>query len=55
MAQRQTPTIADSREFLLLHAELLGNDAPLRHYSRERLLGVEARARFVEPDLAPLP
>lgn len=27
----------------------------LRHYSRERLLSAEARARFVEPDLEPLP
>jgi hypothetical protein len=26
-----------------------------RHYSRERLLSTEARANWVEPDLAPLP
>ena len=26
-------------------------DAPLRHYSRERLFSVEARRRHVEPDL----
>jgi hypothetical protein len=30
-------------------------DAPLRYYSRQRLFSVDARARFVEPDLAPLP
>lgn len=30
-------------------------DAPLAHYSRERLMSLTARACFVEPDLAPLP
>lgn len=29
-------------------------DLPLRHYSRVRLMSVEARARWVEPDLQPL-
>lgn len=28
-----------------------GRDAPLRHYSRERLFSVEARRQLVEPDL----
>src|SRR6266404_3832761 len=28
--------------------------APMRHYSRDRLLSIEARARFIEPDLLPL-
>jgi hypothetical protein len=39
------------REMLtrLGHREL-----PFAYYSRERLLSVEARARFVEPDLRPL-
>jgi hypothetical protein len=32
----------------------LARDALFRHYSRERLMSVEARARFVEPDLEPL-
>jgi hypothetical protein len=32
---------------------LLGRDALLRHYSNERLFSLEARARYVEPDLAP--
>jgi len=54
-AQRQGPVLADSREFLRTHKELLGKDAPLRHYSRELLFSVAARARFVAPDLAPLP
>ena len=54
-ARRQTPALTDSREFLATHAELLGKEAPLRYYSRELLFSVAARARFVAPDLAPLP
>ena len=54
-AQRQTPAVEDSRQFLAIHGELLSKDAPLRHYSRERLFSVAARASFVAPDLAPLP
>ena len=54
-AQRQSPTVDDSRDFLATHEQLLSKDAPLRHYSRERLFSVAARARFVAPDLAPLP
>ena len=30
-------------------------DAPLRHWSRVRLLSVEARRSWLDPDLAPLP
>jgi hypothetical protein len=33
----------------------LGKDAVLRHYSRELVTSVRARAMFVEPDLLPLP
>lgn len=33
----------------------LERTAPLGYYSRERLFSVEARARFVPPDLAELP
>jgi hypothetical protein len=33
----------------------LDRAAPLRHYSRDRLFSVAARASFVPPDLAPLP
>lgn len=36
-------------------AQPLSRDVPLRFYSRERLLSLEARATFVPPDLAPLP
>jgi len=44
-----------SDAFVDAHAGALGRDAALRHYSRERLMSVRARAVFVEPDLAPLP
>lgn len=47
-----------SHRFLDVHADLVGPDSlgPLLvHYTRERLLGPEARAAFVEPDRAPLP
>jgi hypothetical protein len=44
-----------SGAFVDAHAGALGKDAALRHYSRERLMSVRARAVFVEPDLAPLP
>lgn len=44
---------ADSASFLASHA--LGRDAPLRHYTRERLFSLPARAMFVPPDVEPLP
>jgi hypothetical protein len=44
-----------SEAFVEAHLGSLGKDAALRHYSRERLASVRARAVFVEPDLAPLP
>ncbi len=44
-----------SSDFVDAHGDALAKDALLRHYSRERLLSLEARTRFVEPDLAPLP
>ena len=34
---------------------LLNKDAPLAYYTRERLFSDEARQRWVEPDLKPLP
>lgn len=33
----------------------LGRDAPFRHWSRDLLLGDDARATWVAPDLEPLP
>jgi hypothetical protein len=31
----------------------LGRDAVLRHYSRDRIFSLAARAMFVPPDLSP--
>ena len=38
-----------------LYQRLGARDLPLRHYSEARLKSVEARARWVEPDLRPMP
>jgi hypothetical protein len=38
----------------LLASPLAGKDALLQFYSRERLMSPEARAAWIEPDLAPL-
>jgi hypothetical protein len=37
------------------HPWLLDKDTVYRHYRRDTLMGPEARARWVEPDLEPLP
>ena len=39
----------------LLASPLGHRDALLAHYSRDRLFSVEARKRWMEPDLAPFP
>jgi len=39
----------------LVSSEYSAKDFPLLHYSRERLFSVEARKRWVEPDIQPLP
>lgn len=44
-----------SLAFVEACGDRLAREAIFRHYSRERLMSVEARARFVEPDLAALP
>ena len=41
--------------FLDAHPQLENRGLLFAHYSRERLFGADARARFVEPDLRPLP
>lgn len=53
-ARRRTGA-RDSRTCIDAAPELLDRTLPLRHYSRERLASVEARAVLVSPDLAPLP
>lgn len=45
----------DSDAFVGRNASALEKAAPLRHYSRERLLSLEARAVFLAPDVTPLP
>jgi hypothetical protein len=37
-----------------LYASYGARDLPLRHWTRERLMSVEARREWVEPDLLPL-
>ena len=44
----------DARVERLLAGPLAGRDMLLTFYSRERLMSTDARARWVEPDLAPL-
>src|SRR5438067_10445819 len=39
----------------LMKTPLADATLPFRHYSAERLWSDEARARFIEPDLKPLP
>lgn len=46
---------AATTEAELLAASACRRDAPLRHWSPERLDSDEARRAWVEPDLAPLP
>jgi hypothetical protein len=39
----------------LMKTTLADTNLPFRHYSPERLWSDEARAKFIEPDLRPLP
>jgi hypothetical protein len=50
----QRPALAFG-DFVAAHPQLERRDLLLAHYSRERLFSDAARARFVEPDLLPLP
>ncbi len=52
-ADREQPLHGLVNELLL--SPMGRRDWPLRFYSRGRLMSVEARRGFVEPDLAPLP
>jgi hypothetical protein len=44
----------EERVAWLLQSTLADKDVLLRFYSRETLMSVDARARWVEPDIAPL-
>ena len=46
---------ASADAFLDQHTQLLAKRAALFFYSRDRILSADAKARWVEPDLAPLP
>ena len=54
-ANRQTGPHSSAEEFCQQHPDLLDKRALLQFYSRERIMTWEAKARFVEPDLCPLP
>lgn len=54
-AHRKTTDAPSSGAFVDACITSLGKDAVLRHYSRELVTSVRARAMFVEPDLVPLP
>lgn len=46
---------ADSLQFVAENLGHLRHEAPLRHYTRDRLYSPLARAVFLPPDLEPLP
>jgi hypothetical protein len=46
---------ADSETFLDSHTQLHSKVLLRLFYSRERIMSAEAKVRFIEPDLAPLP
>ena len=52
---RATPNASSFAEFVAANDELLDRALPFRFYSRQRLLGAEARANWVDPDRAALP
>jgi hypothetical protein len=52
---RKTTDAPSSGAFVDACLDSLGKDAALRHYSKERITSLRARAIFVEPDLLPLP
>jgi hypothetical protein len=54
-AQRKAVLAPTSDVFLEACGEIVERSALLRYYSRERLMSLPARARFLDPDLMPLP
>ena len=52
---RRGVVVPTSAAFRIACSNELERDAPMRFYSRERLLSLPARATFVAPDRAPLP
>lgn len=54
-AYLQTGAHESSDEFCDAHPELLSKQALRRFYSRDRIMTMQAKAKFVAPDLNPLP
>jgi len=54
-ANTQTGPHEHSGAFCRAHPELMNKRAVLKHYSRERIMTMNAKLGFVEPDLVPLP
>jgi hypothetical protein len=49
------PDLSDFEQFIFAYPHLLDKDLPARHWRRETLFSVAARAAWVEPDLLALP
>jgi hypothetical protein len=54
-AQQRTGPHETAEHFCEAHPELLSKYVLQTFYSRERLMTMEAKADFVEPELRPLP
>ena len=54
-ANAESGSHESSDDFCSDHSELLDRFVLRRYYSRERILTWEAKSKFVEPDLSPLP
>jgi hypothetical protein len=53
-ARDETPGASTFEAFIAAHPDLLDKETPRRFYSAQRFASVEARTRWVEPDLAAL-
>jgi hypothetical protein len=51
----QTPSSDSADAFIEANPRMLDSKIMLTHYSAEVLFSDEARAKFVEPDLRPIP
>jgi hypothetical protein len=54
-ANLQTGPHESSEKFCDSHPELLSKQTLLIYYSRDRLMTLDAKKQFIEPDLCPLP
>lgn len=52
---QQSPAMSSASAFLEAHPVLLNKNILLSHYSHDLLFSDQARKRFIEPDLNPLP